>query len=201
MSDDGKTRILKRENLPWGSPNTPPPTPDDDPTRKLRESQPAPRPMEPDDSRTQLIRPASRNTGPASSNTPDPMENPVVGWLVVTEGPGRGASLTIGYGYNSIGRDPSNRLALPYDDKEISREKHAMLVYDNRGRKFYAQAGTSTNLTYVCDEPLLMPRELKSGDTLRLGQTVLRFVAFCGAEFDWDQSASTSGEPSSVQPS
>jgi hypothetical protein len=30
-----------------------------------------------------------------------------------------------------------------------------------------------------------MPAELHGGETISLGQTSLRFVPLCGAEFDW----------------
>ncbi len=34
-------------------------------------------------------------------------EDPVVGWVVVIKGPGRGTSVPLGYGMNSIGRSGS----------------------------------------------------------------------------------------------
>jgi hypothetical protein len=116
-----------------------------------------------------------------------PMADPVVGWLVVTYGPGRGASLQLGYGRNSIGRAPSERVALDFGDEQISRIGHAVLTYDPRGRKFYLQSGSGPNLTYIegRDEPVLTPVILRGGEELLLGTTRLRFVPFCGPDFDW----------------
>jgi pSer/pThr/pTyr-binding forkhead associated (FHA) protein len=117
------------------------------------------------------------------------MDVPVVGWLVVVKGPGRGRSVPLGYGMNPIGRDTSNRVSLPFDDEQISRKKHAIITYDPRGRKFYFQHGDSSNLSYVGEMPVLAPTLLEGGETIRLGDlTVLRFVPLCGGEFTWEDS-------------
>jgi len=114
-------------------------------------------------------------------------EGPVVGWLVVVEGPGRGKSVTLGYGMNTIGRESGNRVCLPFGDMQLSRTKHATLTYDPRSRKFFIQHGESTNLTYVGESPVLAPLELNSGDLIRLGDTtVLKFIPLCGDDFNWD---------------
>ena len=34
--------------------------------------------------------------------------------------------------------------------------------------------------------PLLSTEELQTNDTIRLGQTTLRFVAFCSDDFTWE---------------
>lgn len=114
-------------------------------------------------------------------------DEPTVGWLVVVEGPGKGHSLTLSYGMNSIGRATDNRVCLAFGDEEVSRNKHAVLSYDPRGRKFYIAPGVDgVNMTYLDDSPLLAPSLLVGGERIRLGQTVLHFVPFCGEHFDWD---------------
>ncbi|HYI70370.1 MAG TPA: FHA domain-containing protein [Skermanella sp.] len=117
----------------------------------------------------------------------DPMSDPVVGWLVVTFGPGRGASLNLGYGRNSIGRDAGERVCLNFGDDQISRSGHANIAFDPRSRRFYLQSGTGANLTYIegRDEPVLTPVLLRGGEVLLLGGTQLKFVPFCGPDFDW----------------
>ncbi|WP_244442657.1 FHA domain-containing protein [Azospirillum lipoferum] len=120
---------------------------------------------------------------PARQTAPD---EPVVGWLVIVEGPGRGTSRPLGYGMNSIGRAEGQRVRLDLGDNEISRQQHAQLTYDPRGRKFYLRHGEGANLTYVGDQPVLTPVELHGGEFIGLGsKTVLRFVPFCGPDFDW----------------
>ena len=113
------------------------------------------------------------------------MDDPVVGWLVVVEGPGKGQVLQLGYGSNPLGRGATDRVKLDFGDDQISRNGHAVVTYDPRGRKFYVQHGGGTNLTYLGDQPVLAPAELPTLSHISIGNTVLRFVPLCGAEFDW----------------
>lgn len=133
---------------------------------------------------TRLIGGRNRSTKEPTA-TDDAMEDPVVGWLVVVDGPGRGNALKLGYGTNSIGRSPEERVPLPFGDTRISRTGHAVVTYDPRGRKYYVQHGGGRNLTYLDDEPVLSPTELPDRSRIVIGGTTLCFVAFCGAAFDW----------------
>lgn len=164
---------------------------EDEPTRLMGE------PAQPSDERTVLHRrrkpspptddSAESDAAPSETESGVPAEEPAVGWLVVVEGPGKGKSLTLSYGMNSIGRSEENRVPLSFGDEEVSRTKHAILSYDPKGRKFYVQSGgDSINLTYLDEAPLLTPQPIQGGERIRLGQTVLQFVPFCGEHFDWD---------------
>ena len=114
------------------------------------------------------------------------MNDPVVGWLVVVEGPGKGRSLEIGIGANAIGRDSKQKIALNFGDETIHRTKHATLVFDPKSRQFFLQAGSdSRNLTYIEDALVLAPVQLHGGEVIVIGQTRLVFVAFCGPDFSW----------------
>ncbi len=115
----------------------------------------------------------------------DGMDDPVVGWLVIVEGPGKGRAMQLGYGSNSIGRGETDRINLNFGDDQISRGGHAVVTYDPRGRKFYVQHGGGTNLTYLNDQPVLIPIELPVLSHISIGNTVLRFVPLCGDAFDW----------------
>jgi hypothetical protein len=125
------------------------------------------------------------------SNTNNPMDDPVVGWLVIVDGKGKGNSLSLGYGMNSIGSGQSERICLTFGDSSVSRTKHALITYDPRGRRFYAQHGGGKNLTYLVSDPnstpipLLTPVELQGGEQIIVGETTLRFVPLCGQDFDW----------------
>jgi hypothetical protein len=112
-------------------------------------------------------------------------ENAVVGWLVVIEGPGQGRSIEITTGVNSIGRAASQKLCLDFGDMQISRDRHAMLIYDPRSKRFVLQRGDDENQTHVEGRLVLEPIELKGGETIAMGKTRLRFVAFCGPDFSW----------------
>ena len=131
---------------------------------------------------TRLVRP--------SSNKSESDYDPVVGWLVVIQGPGKGDSVSLGYGRNSIGRDKSNRSAIPYGDQSISRNNHATLTFDHKGSKFYIQQGESVNPIRVSDQIVLEPRELFGGETIELSDsTILKFVPLCGDGFSWEDSS------------
>ena len=113
------------------------------------------------------------------------MDDPVVGWLAIVAGPGKGRALQLGYGSNAIGRGETARVKLNFGDDQISRGGHAIVTYDPRGRKFYLQHGGGTNLTYLGDMPVLAPAELPALSHISIGETVLRFVPLCGDAFDW----------------
>ncbi len=155
-----------------------------------------------DDEKTRIIGSSSKTTGDDEktkiyrqnkdddindneSDKSNKMQDPPVGWLVVIDGPGRGNFLVLGYGQNTIGRGESNRLRLDFGDKEISRESNAVATYDPKTRKFYLSPGTGQNLSYLDNEPVLSPTEIKSGAKISLGQTMLRLVQFCDKDFDW----------------
>jgi hypothetical protein len=132
--------------------------------------------------RTRLHDPTRANAAARAATHNDP----VVGWLVVIEGPGKGRSLEIGIGSNSIGRDTKQKIALNFGDETIHREKHAMIVFDPKSRHFFLQAGSdSRNLTYIGETLVLAPVRLQGGEVIVIGQTKLIFVAFCGPDFNW----------------
>ena len=122
---------------------------------------------------------------PKSAETPQSSDAPVVGWLVIVDGLGRGRAREIVPGRNAVGRGADNDISLDFGDSQISRDKHAVISYDPRGRRFYLQHGEGANLTYLNDQPVLSPCELEAFSQITLGDTVLRFVPFCGDDFDW----------------
>ena len=136
---------------------------------------------------TRHFRPGSDPAPPPTeaSSTDDGMNDPTVGWLVVVDGPGMGQVCRLGYGVNSLGRGGKSRVKLDFGDGEISREDHATVTYDPKGRQYYIQHGGGMNLTYLDDEPVLAPTPLDALRHIVLGATTLRFVPLCGTEFDW----------------
>ena len=159
----------------------------DAPTVKAGESGSSPRVQNPE--KTQIVGGRSRREDLARirerAEETDAMSDPVVGWLVIVEGPGKGRAMQLGYGMNAIGRGATDRVQLDFGDDQISRGEHAVVTYDPRGRKFYVQHGGGTNLTYLEDAPVLTPVELPALSHIAIGNTVLRFVPLCGDKFDW----------------
>ena len=136
-----------------------------------------------EEEKTRLV--GGRRTDEEHTEADRAMDDPVVGWLVVVEGPGKGQAMQLGYGSNPLGRGATDRVKLDFGDDQISRNGHAVVTYDPRGRKFYLQHGGGTNLTYLGDQPVLAPAELSALSHISIGNTILRFVPLCGAEFDW----------------
>lgn len=114
-----------------------------------------------------------------------PIIKSVCGWLVVVSGAQRGMSFNIYTGQNSIGRGRNNDIVLMRDDK-VSEDKHAWLTYEPKKRRFFIRPGESSGLTYINDDTVMEPIELKAGDVIEVGDTLLRFVPLCGEDFSWD---------------
>jgi hypothetical protein len=113
-------------------------------------------------------------------------EDPVVGWLVIIEGRGKGADFRLGFGANAIGRGEGESVSLNFGDKQISRTNHGVLTYDPKGRKFYIQGGGGRSLTYLNDEVVLSPTQLSDRSIIQVGETKLKFVSFCDDNFNWE---------------
>lgn len=109
-----------------------------------------------------------------------------VGWIVVIDGPGRGASFSLHNGVSQIGRGEDQAIKLDFGDNSISRSNHAAIAYDNEQRSFFLGHGGKANLVRLNDKPVLSTEEISNSDLIRIGETTLRFIGLCGSEFDWD---------------
>lgn len=188
--DEDKTRVIHRP-LQTSDATHPAEAPD---TEKTRTVQVGDRSPAPPSEKTVLIgrpaRSAGAPSGSADAAAPgDASLDPVVGWLVVIKGPGRGNALRLGHGWNTMGRDAGQRVRLDFGDAQISRVNHAKFLYDPRARKFTITQGDGLNPTYVRGEALIAPTEINTHDVIQVGETELMFVALCGKDFDWQDQA------------
>jgi hypothetical protein len=115
---------------------------------------------------------------------------PVAGWVVVVNGPGRGGFRAVYVGMNSVGRDAGQRVCLNFGDETISREEHAFITYDEEQRCFFLQHGGKSNLVRLAGQPVLSPVELHANALIRIGRTTLRFFPCCGPDFSWGDEVS-----------
>ncbi len=142
--------------------------------------------------RTRVIISPKKPVEQAKSSDPplvssDIASDPVVGWVVIIDGPGRGIGLQLGAGQNTVARGSQARVCIDFGDHEISRESHSIITYDPKHNKYYIQPGLGTNLTYLGEEPVLSPTPLTHGSRIVLGSTTLRFIALCDDAFSWSE--------------
>lgn len=112
-----------------------------------------------------------------------------VGWIVVADGPGRGECFSLLAGMSQIGRGDDQAVQLDFGDNAISRTNHAAIVYDPDDMTFLIGHGGKTNIVRLNGKPLISTEELRTGDTIRIGDTILRFIALCGKDFRWSDNA------------
>lgn len=115
----------------------------------------------------------------------DDLGQPVVGWLVCIEGKHFGKDFKLKSGGNFIGRSTEMDVALT-GDSSVSRNKHAVIIYEPKNNIFIMQPGESKGLSYLNDKVVLTPTELKSNDKIQVGNTKLMFIPCCTNKFTWD---------------
>lgn len=109
-----------------------------------------------------------------------------VGWLVVTDGPGRGRSFALHKGVSTIGTDPGETIPLAFGDKEIATTNHASVAYDAAVNAFFIGHGGKQSIVRVNGKPVLSTEPLETHSQIVIGGTTLTFVALCNTAFNWD---------------
>ena len=110
---------------------------------------------------------------------------PCVGWLVGINGEVCGKSFNLVSGKNFIGRSRDMDVVLANDNK-VSRNKHAIVIYEPKSRMFIAQPGESKELFYLNDEVVLNNQQMKKNDILLIGNTKLMLIPCCDELFCWE---------------
>jgi len=87
--------------------------------------------------------------------------------LIYHEGPNPGSEIELSLEEFYIGRDPQVDLVIP--SPAVSRRHARLFRQDDR---YWIEDLGSSNKTYLNDELLDSPRELKSGDMIRLGSAI-----------------------------
>lgn len=128
---------------------------------------------------------AEKEAAAGSANIAKTVE-PVVGWLVAVSGPHFGECFQLYAGRNSIGRSVTNKLVLELD-QSVSRDAHAIIIYEPKRRQFYLQSGNADGLVYLNDAFINGSEIMKNKDIVELGASRLVFVPLCGEDFSWEQ--------------
>lgn len=110
---------------------------------------------------------------------------PVVGWLVCTSGQYFGRSFPLKAGRNFVGRSPHMDVCLS-GENSVSRDRHAVIIYEPRGRMFLAQPGDSRELFYLNNKVVLDNEKLNPYDVISIGKVDMMLIPFCTEKFAWE---------------
>lgn len=127
---------------------------------------------------------AAVQSNPSAQYSGGPVE-PVVGWLVAVKGEHLGECFNIYSGKSSMGRNPDNRIVFAKDG-QISREKHAFIMYEPKKHEFFIQSGDSSGLTYVNNENIIGAKKIDAYDIIELGGSQFIFIPLCCDRFSWE---------------
>ncbi len=115
----------------------------------------------------------------------DNAEEPVVGWLVCVRGEYFGMGFPIKTGKNMIGRSSRMDIALT-KEVSVSRDRHAILIYEPKKKQFFIQPGEGNGLTYVNEDLLMVPQEIHDYDVIQIGNVAFALRTLCGEKFSWE---------------
>ena len=155
------------------------PRPDEPMMAKTPEPDPAPAPeAEPRVMTTLAGAPSAMSEEDAAGPAPSTMQDgPCGGWLVVWEGPARGASYPLRLGSNSVGRDEACHVTIE-GDTTVSRGGLS-IDYDQHEHRFVLCRHGTQFMPRVGEESVHVSRALEAYDEIRIGQeTTVILVPF-----------------------
>lgn len=120
----------------------------------------------------------------SQSHTVNKVSTPCVGWLIAIGGNHVGTDFRLKVGKNFIGRNPNMDISLT-EDKSVSRDRHAIVVYEPKEHLYLVQPGESSSLVYKNNKVVLSPESLEAYDVVTVGEVNLLFMPLCGARFSW----------------
>ena len=110
----------------------------------------------------------------------------MVGWLVCLAGPDRGRDFRLHAEKNFIGRSPAMDVCVA-GDETVSRDRHALVIFDPKKHAFWAVPGDASGLVYLNGDIVHSPTPMQRDDVLEVGQTKLVLVPFCGEKYSWSR--------------
>ena len=122
--------------------------------------------------------------GMFASPAANKVSTPCVGWLIASGGQHEGTDFRLKVGKFFVGRSPQMDIALT-EDKSVSRDKHAIVVYEPREHLYLVQPGESSSLVYHNNKVVLTPVQLQAYDMITVGDVNLLFMPLCGERFNW----------------
>jgi hypothetical protein len=135
----------------------------------------------------------------AGAEAPGAKNDPVVGWLVCLAGPDRGRDFRLHAEKNFIGRSPAMDVCVA-SDESVSRDRHALVIFDPKKQTFWAVPGDATGLLYRNGDLVHAPTQMHRDDVLEVGQTKLVLIPFCGEKYSWSREFMSTAEIVIVPP-
>lgn len=109
----------------------------------------------------------------------------VTGWLVCIAGSEYGRDFRLHHGFNRLGRSAAMDVVLS-NDKLVAEDVHCQVVYEDKANIFYL-VPVKGNLVYLNGEAVFESVQIKAGDKIEAGETVLQFISFCEGERRWEE--------------
>lgn len=131
------------------------------------------------------IRPKGNVDAAKTQGMFDDVFPPVVGWLVCVEGPHFGEDFRLKVGGNFVGRSSMMDVALT-NSRKVSRDKHAVVVFEPKESIFLVNPGDSRELFYLNGRVVLQVEKMKAHDILEIGDLKLMLIPLCGEAFHWE---------------
>lgn len=110
--------------------------------------------------------------------------DPVVGWMVCVKGELYGQDYRLKSGRNFVGRGEDMDVCLR-GEKTVSRDRHAILIYEPKQNLFLVQPGESKELIYLNGSVVLTPVIMKKNDILQVGDISLMLIPCCDEAYRW----------------
>jgi hypothetical protein len=113
--------------------------------------------------------------------------------MVCLAGPDRGRDFRLHAEKNFIGRSPAMDVCVA-GDETVSRDRHAMVIFDPKKNVFWAVPGDAAGLVYLNGDIVHAPTPMQQDDLLEIGQTKLVLIPFCGEKYSWSRELMETGE-------
>ena len=79
-------------------------------------------------------------------------------------------------------------------DETVSRDRHALVIFDPKKQAFWAVPGDASGLVYLNGDIVNAPTQMKLDDIIEVGQTKLVLIPFCGEKYSWSREFMATGE-------
>ncbi len=109
----------------------------------------------------------------------------VTGWLVCVGGVEYGRDFRLHHGFNRIGCSPAMDVCIS-DGVQVANEIHCQIVYENKTNIFYLVPSKEL-IVYVNGESVFDAVQIRTGDKIEIGNTVLQLIAFCEGDRRWER--------------